>query len=184
MDCNLTIFQNPLKKRIQMYRERIFDTNKQMKNWINSFINKFKKEKQKEETKEYYLCCDFGYDITSPIPSVEPLHKNSHCLVAAVVGTTVELFPGDPERFEFVEFVSFIIDENRQINGIKCRIRPDTKILRFLGDPEDLEWEVDLICGKEVFAEYSNYENGKNTHTYRRLLLQVKDPAAKATEHD
>ena len=48
--------------------------------------------------KEYELCCDFGYDITSPIPSAEPVHKNSHCVVPAVVGTTVELFPGESER--------------------------------------------------------------------------------------
>ena len=128
--------------------------------------------------KEYYLYCDFGYDITSPIPSVEPLHKNSHCCVPAVVGTTVKLFPGDSERYEFAEFVSYIMDENGQIQGIKCQIRPDTKIIELLGDPENLVWEVDLICGKEVFAEDNNYENGKNTHTYRKLLLQVKDPSA------
>ena len=94
------------------------------------------------------------------------------------------LFPGDPERFEFAEFVSFIKDENRQVRGMKCRIRPDTKIISLLGDREDLVWEVDLICGKEVFAEDSSYENGKNTHTYRKLLLQEKDPAAKAAEYD
>ena len=128
--------------------------------------------------KEYYLYCDFGYDITSPIPSVEPLHKNSHCCVPAVVGTTVKLFPGYSERYEFAEFVSYIMDENGQIQGIKCQIRPDTKIIELLGDPENLVWEVDLICGKEVFAEDNNYENGKNTHTYRKLLLQVKDPSA------
>ena len=136
-------------------------------------FHKYKKEKAEE--KEYYLCCDFGYDITSPIPSVEPLHKNSHCLVPAVVGTTVELFPGDPERFEFAEFVSYILDENSQINGIKCRIRPDTKIIRLYANPENLVWEVNLICGKEIFVEDNNYVNGKNTHTYRRMLLQVKD---------
>ena len=45
-------------------------------------------------------------------------------------------------------------------------------------------WEVDLICGKEVFAEENSYENGKNTHTYRKLLLQVTDPAAKAAGAD
>ncbi len=153
-----------------------------MKNLFNRFLKKDKKEAFNEEEKEYYLCCDFGYDITSPIPSVEPLHKNSHCLVPAVVGTTVKLFPGDPERFEYSEFVSFIRDENRKIVGIKCRIRPDIKIIRFFGDSENLVWEVNLICGKEVFVENNNYENGKNTHTYRRLLLQTKDSAAEAAE--
>ena len=134
--------------------------------------------RKKQMEKEYYLCCDFGYDITSPIPSVEPLHKNSYCCVPAVVGTTVKLFPGESERYEFADFVSYIMDENRQVHGIKCRIRPDTKIIELLGAPENLVWEVDLICGKEVFAEDNNYENGKNTHTYRKLLLQVKDPSA------
>ena len=66
-----------------------------MKNPFRRFIHKDKKEKVEE--KAYYLCCDFGYDITSPIPSIEPLHKNSHCCVPAVVGTTVKLFPGDSE---------------------------------------------------------------------------------------
>ena len=47
-----------------------------------------------------------------------------------------------------------------------------------------MEWEVDLYCGKAVFAEDNNYENGKNTHTYRRLLLEVRDPAAEGTESD
>ena len=70
------------------------------------------------------------------------------------------------------------MDENRQVHGIKCRIRPDTKIIELFGDPENLVWEVDLICGKEVFVEDNNYENGKNTHTYRKLLLQDKTTAA------
>ncbi|MBO4832211.1 MAG: hypothetical protein J5569_07115 [Oscillospiraceae bacterium] len=157
-----------------------------MKNLFSSFFNlkKDKKEKVKEEEKEYCLCCDFGYDITSPIPSVEPLHKNAHCCVPAAVGTAVKLFPGDPERFEYAEFVSFITDENRQVRGMKCRIRPDNKIIRLLGDREDLVWEVDLICGKEVFAEDNSYENGKNTHTYRKLLLQTRDGAAQATQSE
>ena len=146
-----------------------------MKNVFGNFFKKVKKEKVSKGEKEYYLCCDFGYDITSPIPSIEPVHKNSHCLVPAVVGTTAKLFPGDPERFEYAEFVSFITDKTGQINGIKCRIRPDTKIAGLFGDPEDLLWEVDLICGKEVFAEDNNYENGKNIRTYRRLLLQAKE---------
>ena len=158
----------------------MYEEIKQMKISFNSDSYNSKNEKAGE--KEYYLRYDFGYDIASPIPSAEPLHKNAHCLVPAVVGTTVKLFPGDPERFEFAEFVSFIMDENRQINGIKCRIGPDAKIARLFSDPEALVWEVNLICGKEVFAEDSNYENGKNTHTYRRFLLQVRDPATKATE--
>ena len=148
-----------------------------MKNVFSRFFRKDEKEKVNEEEKEYCLCCDFGYDITSPIPSIEPLHKNSHCVVPAVAGTTVKLFPGDPERFEYADFVSFTTDENGQINGIKCRIRPDNKIIEFLGDPENLIWEVDLVCGKEVYVEDNNYENGKNTHTYRKLLLQTKDRA-------
>ncbi len=41
--------------------------------------------------------------------------------------------------------------------------------------PEDPRWEVDLVCGKAVFAENSSYENGKNTHAYRRLLLTGKE---------
>ena len=148
-----------------------------MKNVFSSFFRKDEKEKVNKEEKEYCLCCDFGYDITSPIPSIEPLHKNSHCLVPAVVGTTVKLFPGDSERFEYADFMSFLMDGSGQINGIKCRIRPDNKIIEFLGDPENLIWEIDLVCGKEVYVEDNNYENGKNTHTYRRLLLQPKDRA-------
>ena len=141
-------------------------------------------KKEKAEEKKYCLCCDFGYDITSPIPSVEPLHKNSHCVVPAVVGSAVKLFPGDTEWYEFAEFDSYILDENGQVSGMRCRIRPDTGIIELLGDREDLVWEVDLICGKEVFAEENSYENGKNTHTYRKLLLQVTDPAAKAAGAD
>lgn len=33
---------------------------------------------------------------------------------------------------------------------------------------------------KEVWAESNSYENGKDTHTYRRLLLTAGDPADKA----
>ena len=102
----------------------------------------------------------------------------------AVVGRAVKLFPGDTERYEFAEFDSYILDENGQVSGMKCRIRPDTGIIELLGGREDLVWEVDLICGKEVFAEENSYENGKNTHTYRKLLLQVTDPAAKAAGAD
>ena len=142
-----------------------------MKDLLNRLFYRYRKEKTE---KEYDLCCDFGYDITSPNPSVEPLHKNSHCLVPAVIGTTVELFPKDPERYEFAEFVSFLMDENRQNIGIKCRIKPNPRILEFFGGMEDLVWEVDLLCGKEVWTEDSSYENGKNTHTYRRLLVQDK----------
>ena len=153
-----------------------------MKDLFDSIFNRDKKEGFHEEGIKYYLFCDFGYDVTSPIPSVEPVHKNCHCVVPAVVGTTVKLFPGDPERYEYSEFVSYITDDNREIVGMKCRIRPNAKIIEFFGDSENLVWEVNLICGKEVFAEDNNYENGKNTHTYRRLLLQAEDPAAKAGE--
>ena len=136
-------------------------------------------DKEMEETKkEYVLCCDFGYDITSPVPSVEPVHRNSHCLVSAVVGTTVELFPGEPERYEFAEFVSYITDKSGQNVGIKCRIKPNPRILEFFGGMEDQVWEADLFCGKEVWAEDNRYENGKNTHTYRRLLLKVNNQSA------
>ena len=123
--------------------------------------------------KKYYLSCDFGYDITSPIPSVEPIHQNSHCLVPAAAGTAVKLFPN--ERDEIAEFVSWIRDENKQIIGVKCRIRTDPEILRFFGIPDDPGWEADLICGKKIFTEESRYENGKNTHTYRSLLLLDKE---------
>ena len=145
-----------------------------MKNLFSSLFYKDKKEK----VKEYCLSCDFGYDITSPIPSTEPLHKNSHCLVPAVVGTTVELFSGEPERYEFAEFVSYITDKNGQNVGIKCRIKPDPRIMKFFGGMEDQVWEADLFCGKEVWAEDNRYENGKNTHTYRRLLLKVNNQSA------
>ncbi len=121
---------------------------------------------------EYDLCCDFGYDITSPIPAVEPVHKNFHCLVPAVAGTTVELFPGVSERYEYAEFVSCLTDENSRNIGMKCRIMPSPKLMKFFGGLESMVWEVDLFCGKEVFTEDSRYDNGKNTHTYRRLLLQ------------
>ena len=77
-----------------------------MKNPFKHFFMRNRKEKMEESEKEYLLCCDFGYDITSPIPSVEPVHSNSHCLVPAVVGTSAELFPG--ERDEAAEFISYI----------------------------------------------------------------------------
>ena len=121
---------------------------------------------------KYSLSCDFGYDVTSPIPSVEPIHSNSHCLVPAVIGTKAELFPG--ERDEIAEFVSCITDEDGQTVGIKVRIGPSAKAIkfrRFMGLPDDPGWEADLICGKELFLEDDHYENGKNTHTYRRLIL-------------
>ena len=90
-----------------------------MKNPFGRLFRRGKEEKEEREETEFTLCCDFGYDITSPIPSVEPVHKNSHCVVPAVVGTTVKLFPGDRERYEFAEFVSFLTDENGRITGIK-----------------------------------------------------------------
>ena len=131
-----------------------------------------------DHEKEYELCCDFGYDITSPIPSVEPVHKNSHSVVPAVIGTTAELFPDDPERYEFAEFVSFLTDEEKENTGIRCRIGPSPELLRFFPQLEATVWEVDLLLGKAVFADDNNYSGGKNTHTYRRLLLQEKEPAA------
>jgi len=121
---------------------------------------------------KYYLSCDFGYDITSPIPSQEPVHNNSHCEVPAVVGTMVKLFPR--ERDEIAEFVSNILDEHQQIIGIKCIIKLDSRIVDIFGLPDDPGWEFDLICGKVVFVDDNRYENGKNTHTYRRLLLIEK----------
>lgn len=143
-----------------------------MKNPFKGFFMKRRKGKTAGSEKEYLLCCDFGYDITSPIPSVEPVHKNSHCVVPAVVGTVVKLFP--KERVEVAEFVSGITDEDGQTIGLKCRIRTDPEITGFFGIPEDPAWEVDLICEKVVFADYNRYENGKNTHNYRRLLLTEK----------
>ena len=127
--------------------------------------------------KRFYLSCDFGYDVTSPIPSEEPVRSNSHCLVPAVIGTSAELFPG--ERDEAAEFVSYITDEAGQTVGVKVRIGPSAKVrgfLKYMGIQDDPGWEEDLICGKEVLVEDDHYENGKNTHTYRRLiLLQEKE---------
>ena len=138
---------------------------------MKPFIDFFMKHR-KRKTKEYLLCCDFGYDITSPMPSAEPVHKNSHCVIPAVVGTAVKLFPN--ERFEVAEFVSSITDEDGQTIGLKCKIKIAPKITRLFDIPEELAWEVDLICEKVVFVEDSKYENGKNTHTYHRLLLTEK----------
>ncbi len=140
-----------------------------MKDSFMDIFMKWRKRKTKEPEKEFFLCCDFGYDITSPIPSVEPVHKNFHCVVPAVVGTTVKLFP--KERFEVAEFVSGITDEDGRTIGLKCRIKPDPKIIRYFKLPEDPGWETDLICDKAVFVENSKYENGKNTHNYYRLIL-------------
>ena len=75
-----------------------------MKDLLNRLFYRYRKEKTE---KEYDLCCDFGYDITSPIPSVEPAHRNSHCLVPAVAGTTEKLFPG--ERNEAAGFIKGIV---------------------------------------------------------------------------
>ncbi len=144
-----------------------------MKNPFKSIYKKNQKEKTEESKKEYCLSCDFGYDITSPIPSVESVHNNSHCVVPAVAGTTVKLFP--KERTEIAEFGSHILDENQRSIGLKCRIKQDPKISEFFGIPEDPGWEVDLICGKVKFIDLNKYENGKNTHTYYRFLLQDKD---------
>ena len=143
-----------------------------MKNPFSHFFMKHRKGEKVESEKKYFLCCDFGYDITSPIPSVEPVHENSHSIVPAVVGTVVKLFPG--ERHEVAEFVSEIVNEEGRTIGLKCRIKPDPKITRFFGVSGDPAWEIDLICEKVVFVEDSKYENGKNTHTYRRLLLTEK----------
>ena len=143
-----------------------------MKNPFKRVFIKHRKEKTEESEKEYLLSCDFGYDITSPIPSVEPVHKNSHCDVPAVVGTMMKLFPG--EGYEVAEFVSEIGDEDGRTIGLKCRIKPDPKIIEFFGITEDPAWEMDLILDKAVFVEDNKYENGKNTHTYRRLLLTEK----------
>ncbi len=120
----------------------------------------------------YELCCDFGYDVTSPIPSAEPVHRNFHSVVPAVVGTTAELFPGVPERYEYAEFVSFLKDDDGQSTGMKCRIKPSPRIIRLLGGGDGPIWEVDLLFGKAVFVDFNDYKNGKNTHTYRRLLLR------------
>ncbi|MBQ1391380.1 MAG: hypothetical protein IIY82_06495 [Firmicutes bacterium] len=119
--------------------------------------------------KQYDLECDFGCDITSPIPSVEPIHQNHHCRVPAVVGTTVELFPG--ERVEIAEFLSYLRDEQGEITGICCRIKENPGLYRFLNLPEPEGWEIELICGKKEYFETSCYENGKNTHLYRSLIL-------------
>ena len=130
------------------------------------------KGKTKEAEKEFLLSCDFGYDITSPIPSVEPVHKNFHCVIPAVVGTVVKPFP--EEGYEVVEFVSGITDEDGRTIGLKCRLRQDPRIIRYFNIPDDPMWETDLICDKAVLLENNKYENGKNTHTYRRLLLTEK----------
>ena len=129
--------------------------------------------KTEQTDKVYYLSCDFGYDVTSPIPSVEPVHRNSHCVVPAAAGTAAKLFPG--EWNEIAEFVSRITDENGRIIGMRCRIRRDPRLLKILGLPDDPVWEGNLICGKAVLADENTYENGKNTHTYRRLLLVEQD---------
>ena len=126
-----------------------------------------------EQEKEYLLQCDFGSDVTSPIPSVEPVHENASALVPAVVGTTVKLFPG--KRDETAEFLSYITGEDGQITGVRCCIREASGIYKFLGLPEPPGWEVDLICGKKVYVENSRYENGRNTHTYRSLILLEKE---------
>ena len=84
---------------------------------------------------QMFLCCDFGYDVTSPIPSAEPGHKNFHTVVPAVVGTTVKLFPN--ERLEVAEFVSDITNENGQtvgewfetpnVSAIRTTVEEDTR---------------------------------------------------------
>ena len=143
-----------------------------MKNPFTGCFMKRRKGKTEESEKEYLLSCDFGYDITSPIPSVEPVHKSFHSIAPAVVGTVVKLFP--EERLEVAEFISGITDEDGRTIGIKCRIKTDPKITMYFGIPEDPAWEVDLVCEKAVFVEFNKYENGKNTHNYRRLLLTEK----------
>ena len=120
-----------------------------MTNPFRHFFMKHRKGKT-EEAKKYFLCCDFGYDITSPIPSVEPVHKNSHCTLPAVVGTVVKLFPG--ERYEVAEFVSEISDDEGRTIGLRCRIKPDPEIIRFFGISEAPAWEIDLICEKVVWV--------------------------------
>ena len=141
-----------------------------MKNPFRGF--RMKHREGETEEPEFLLCCDFGYDITSPIPSVEPVHQNSHSVVPAAAGTSVRLFP--KERLEIAEFISAIKDENGRTVGLKCRIRTDPKVIAYFGIPEEPAWEVDLICDKAVFADDSRYENGKRTHSYRRLLLTEK----------
>lgn len=140
---------------------------------LKRLFRKNRKDTTVRKQKEYILSCDFGYDITSPIPSVEPVHENSHCDVPAVVGTTVKLFP--PKGLEVAEFVSYLKDEDGVINGVRCRIRPDPDISVYLCIADDPAWEVDLVCGKPESIDDNRYEFGKNTHTYKRLLLLQKD---------
>ena len=121
---------------------------------------------------QMFLCCDFGYDVTSPIPSAEPGHKNFHSVVPAVVGTTVKLFPN--ERLEVAEFVSDITNENGQTVGLKYRIKIDPVIARHFDIQDEPGWEIDLMRDKPVYVDDNAYENGKSTHTYRRLLLTEK----------
>ena len=143
-----------------------------MNELFSRFFRKGEERREEETKKGFLLVCDFGYDITSPIPSVEPVHENSHCTVPAVAGTSVRLF--GEKGHEIAEFLSPITDEEGRVTGMKCRIRQDPKIYELLGIPVDPGWEVDLVCGKAWFADDSRYENGKNTHTYRRLLLTDK----------
>ena len=140
-----------------------------MKEEYSRYSGMLRKGRAEETGTEYWLSCDFGYDITSPIPSVEPVHRNSHCVVPAAAGTAVKLFPG--EWNEIAEFVSLITDEDGRTAGMRCRIRRDPKLIRILGLPDDPVWEGELICGKAVMADENAYENGKNTYTYHRLLL-------------
>ena len=143
-----------------------------MKNPFKAAFMKHKKDKTEEQEKEYLLVCDFGYEVTSPIPSVKPHNKNYHCEVPAVVGTEVMLFPG--ERLELAEFMSPLTDEDGRTIGIKCRIKIDPEIFRILKKPVAPGYEVDLICNKKVSIAGDDYENGENTHTYYRLLLTEK----------
>ena len=140
-----------------------------MKNLLKATFMKRKQDKTEEQEKKYLLVCDFGYEVTSPIPSVEPHNRNYHCEVPAVVGAEVMLFPG--ERLELAEFISPVTDEDGETIGIKCRIKIDPEIFRILKEPVAPGYEVDLICNKEVLIAGDDYENGKNTYTYYRLLI-------------
>ena len=119
--------------------------------------------------KRFLLQCDFGFEITSPIPSIEPSRGTDSNTVPAVPGTTVKLFPG--RRTETAQFTSYVVDELGIPCGIRCTVWDYPPALEAIGFPKSPVQELELMVGEKKYFDGSTYENGKRTYTFRRFIL-------------
>ena len=132
-------------------------------------------EHPKQSTRSFRLQCDFGFEVTSPIPSGDPSHGVDSATVPAIPGTNVKLFPG--KRPEFAEFTSYVVDELGVPCGIRCTVWDYPPSFVEIGFPKSPVQELELMAGEERFFDNSIYENGKRTYTFRKFtLLEDAEP--------